>query len=302
MKEFEPVHILYALLTIFIVLNYGLLLQGIVRKIGARVGRRIGVRFYQPYIDLIKNYAKRTVINHGVMYWLGPVFRLTGGIGLLLFMPVIFNSEMFSGFSFSGDVILALYFIFFGTLGMALGAGEAGHPYSAMAIGRGLAQTTAFELPLALAVISVTMQYGTLDINGIVAAQQGGIENWTLITNPIATIAAMLAFLGSMMRSPFDVVIAPQELPIGPPTEYQSGLMGILQTNRAIFPAAKLILFMNLFFGGAVSWPELMLKTFIIYMWSVFVGVVFPRYRVDHSVRWFLGIPLVLAIIAVMII
>ena len=55
------------------------------------------------------------------MYYLGPVFRLTGGIGLLLFVPSIFGSSMFSNLSFAGDLILALYFIFFGSLGMALG-------------------------------------------------------------------------------------------------------------------------------------------------------------------------------------
>ena len=105
-----------------------------------------------------------------------------------------------------------------------------------------------------------------------------------------------------MGRSPFDVVLAPQEIPIGPPTEFHSGLLGVLQLNRAIFPAAKLILFMNLLFGGATNWPELIIKTFLIYMWSVFVGTVFPRFRVDQSVRWFLVVPLIIGIIAIILI
>jgi formate hydrogenlyase subunit 4 len=60
------------------------------------------------------------------------VFRLSGGVGLLLFVPTIYGSTMFSNLSFAGDLILALYFIFFGTLGMALGAGESGHPHAAI--------------------------------------------------------------------------------------------------------------------------------------------------------------------------
>ncbi|MBC7124987.1 MAG: NADH-quinone oxidoreductase subunit H [Bacteroidales bacterium] len=300
--QIELKHIGYALLTLFIVLNYGLILQGIVRKIGARVGRRYGIRWYQPYIDLIKNHAKRSKITHGIMYYLGPVFRLTGGIGLLLFMPVIYGSPYFSNFSFSADLTLVLYFQFFGVLGMALGAGEGGHPYSAIGVSRGLSQVTALELPLTLGVISIAMQYNTLSITDIVAAQQGGVMNWTLFTNPFAAAALLLSFLGSMGRSPFDVVLAPQEIPVGPPTEYHSGLLGVLQLNRAIFPVAKLILFMNLLFGGATSWPELFVKTFFIYMWSVFVGVAFPRFRVDQSIRWFLGVPLVFGIIAILLI
>jgi len=300
--EFEWIKIPYALLTLFIVVNFGLILTALIAKIAARVGRRHGIPIYQNYIDLIKNYGLRSSITHGVMFYLGPVFRLSGGVGLLLFVPTIFGSEMFSNFSFAGDLILALYFVFFGTLGMALGAAESGHPYAAIGITRGLSQVTAAELPFALAVFAVALQYQTLSITDIVAAQQGGMMNWTVFTNPFAVAAAMLSFLGSMMRPPFDVVLAPQEIPIGPPTEYHSSYLALMQTNRALFPIAKIVVYMNLFFGGAASWPIFFLKVFLIYMVSVFVGVVFPRFRVEQSIRWFLIWAVPLGIIAVVLV
>jgi NADH-quinone oxidoreductase subunit H len=300
--SFDWMKIPYALLTLFIVVNYGFLLNALIQKIAARVGRRYGIPIWQNYIDVLKNYGLRSSITHGVMFYLGPVFRLSGGVGLILFVPAIYGSYMFSNLSFAGDLILALYFVFFGTLGMALGAGESGHPYSAIGVSRGLSQVTAAELPLALAVFSVALQYNTLSITDIVAAQQGGITHWTLFTNPVAVTAAMLSFLGSMMRPPFDVVLAPQEIPIGPPTEYHSSYLALMQTNRAIFPIAKIVIYMNLFFGGATDWPTFFLKVFLIYLWSAFVGVVFPRFRVEQSVRWFLvwAVPLgVLSIVLV---
>ncbi len=195
------------------------------------------------------------------MFYLGPVFRIAGGIGTLAFIPVIYGSETFSNFSCAGDLFLVIYFMFFGQLGMALGAGESGHPYSAIGIARGLSQMTAYEVPFALAVISIVIQYDTLSITEIVAAQQGGWQNWTVFTNWVATLAAMLAFLGMTGYSPFDIFLAPQEIPIGPPTEFHSAFLSMLQTNRAVFGATKLILFMNLFFGGATGWIELMIKT-----------------------------------------
>jgi NADH-quinone oxidoreductase subunit H len=286
--DFDWMKVPYALLTLFIVFNFGLLQAALIQKIAARVGRRHGIPVWQNYIDLIKNYGQRSSITHGVMFYLGPVFRLSGGVGLLLFVPSLYGSEMFSNFSFAGDLILALYFVFFGTLGMALGAGESGHPHAAMGVSRGLAQVTAAELPFGLAVFSVALQYQTLSVTDIVAAQQGGMLHWTLFTNPLAVAAAMLSFLGSMMRPPFDVVMAPQEIPIGPPTEYHSSYLALMQTNRAIFPVAKIVIYMNLFFGGATIWPEFFLKVFCIYLWSAFVGVVFPRFRVEQSIRWFL--------------
>ena len=291
----------FVLLGLFIILNWGLIMTGIIRKIIARVSMRRGIKLFQPYINLIKNYSIRSQISHGVMFYLGPVFRLSGGVGIYLFMPLIYGSETWSNYSFTGDLILITYFMFFGMLGMALGAGEGGHPYSAIGISRGLAQFTAIEFPLTLAILSIAIQYHSLSITEIVAAQQGGIMNWTLFTNPLATIAAMLAFLGAMGHSPFNVVMAPQENPIGPPTEYHGTFLGVLQTNRAILHVIEAVLFMNLFFGGANNWVELIVKTFFIYFWSVFVGMVFPRFRVDQSIPWLLKVPLLIGILAIVI-
>jgi len=296
------VKLLFTLLGLFIILNWGLIQTGIMNKIVARVGKRIGMPVYQPYLNLIKLYSKRSSITHGVMFYLGPLFRLSGGVGIFLFMPLIFGSQYWSNFSFAGDVVLILYFQFFGMLGMALGAGEGGHPYSAIGVGRGLSQWTTIELPLTLAVISIAIQYHTLSFTDIVAAQQGGITHWTMWTNPLATAAGMLAFLGAMGHSPFDLVMSPQEIPIGPPTEYHSTFLGVLRTNAAILHVVESVLFMNLFFGGATSWLELIIKTFLIYFWSVFVGVVFPRFRIEQSVSWFLKVPLILGILAIIFI
>ena len=297
---FDWMRIPGSLLTLFIVFNYGLLLNALIAKIAARVGRRHGIPLWQNYVDLIKNYGQRSAISHGVHFYLGPVFRLTGGIGLLLFVPTLYGSDLFANLSFAGDLILALYFVFFGTLGMALGAAESGHPYAAIGVSRGLSQVTAAELPFALAVFAVALQYQTLSVTEIVAAQQGGIHHWTLFTNPLAVAAAMLSFLGSMMRPPFDLVLAPQEIPIGPPTEYHSSYLALLQTNRAIFPIAKVVIYMNLFFGGATNWPVFFLKVFLITMVSVVVGVVSPRFRVEQSIRWFLIWAVPIGILAIL--
>jgi len=294
--------VLFTLLGLFIILNWGLLMNAIMRKLTARVARRVGIRWYQPWINLVKLYSNRNAISHGVMFQLGPVFRMMGGVGLFIFMPLIYGSEAFSNFSFAGDLVIILYIKFFGMLGMALGAGEGGHPYSAMGVSRGLSQVTTVELPFALAIIALAVQYNTLSLHEIVAAQQGGIANWTLLTNPIATLAAVLSMLGVFMHSPFDLVKAPNEIPIGPPTEYHSSYLGILRTNAAILHVIEAVLYMNLFFGGATSWPILIVKTFLIYFFSIFVGVVFPRFKIEHSVRWFLKVPLALGIIAIILI
>lgn len=289
----------YFALTLMIVSVYGLLVTAFVYRVIAKVQGRIGIPYRQPFVNILQTLVKRTAVMHGIMFYLGPVFRLAGGIGTLAFTPVIFGSEIFGNFSMAGDLFLVIYFMFFGQLGMALGAGESGHPYSAIGIGRGLSQMTAYEVPFALAVISIVIQYDTLSIADIVAAQQGGWQHWTLYTNPVATAAAMLAFLGMTGYSPFDTFRAPQEIPIGPPTEFHSTHLSFLQLNRALFGATKLVLFMNLFFGGATGWLELMIKTLVIYMFAVVIGVAFPRFRVEQSIRFFLKVPTLIGIMSI---
>jgi len=286
-------------LTLLIVTVYGLIVGAFIDRTIAKVQGRIGIPYRQPFINILKTLVKRTAVSHGIMFYLGPVFRIAGGIGTLAFIPVIYGSDTFANFSYAGDLFLVIYFMFFGQLGMALGAGESGHPYSAIGIARGLSQMTAYEVPFALAVIAIVIQYDTLSITEIVAAQQGGWQNWTLFTNWVATLAAMLAFLGMTGYSPFDIFLAPQEIPIGPPTEFHSSFLSLLQTNRALFGATKLILFMNLFFGGATGWIELMIKTLAIYMIAVVVGVAFPRFRVDQSIRFFFKYPTLIGIASI---
>jgi len=288
-----------AALSVAIAAVYGILLSGIVSRTLARVQGRRGIPVWQVFLCIFKNAAKRTAVSHGLMFRLGPVLRIAGGIGTLLFIPLLYDSEVFANFHFAGDLILVVYFLLFGALGMALGASEGGHPYSAIGVGRGLAQFAAFEVPFGLAVIALAIQYQTLSVYDIVAAQQAGVPSWTLFTNPLATTAAMLSLLGSTGYSPFDVVGSPQEIPTGPRTEFQSEFISLMQVNAAIFAAAKLVLYMNLFFGGATNLIELMVKTWAIYMVPVMVAAAFPRFRIDQSIRFFLRVPTLIGIGAV---
>lgn len=289
----------YAALSVAVAAVYGILLSGIVSRTLARVQGRRGIPVWQGFLCIFKNAAKRTAVSHGAMFYLGPVFRIAGGIGTLLFIPLLYDSEVFGNFHFAGDLILIIYFLLFGALGMALGASEGGHPYSAIGVGRGLAQFAAFEVPFALAVISLAIQYQTLSVYEIVGAQQDGVLSWTLFTNPLATTAAMLSLLGSTGYAPFDVVGSPQEIPTGPRTEFQSEFISMMQVNAAIFAAAKLVLYMNLFFGGATNLIELMVKTWAIYMVPIAVAAAFPRLRIDQSIRFFLRVPTLIGIGAV---
>jgi len=283
--------ILWSLLGIVVAIAYGLSINSIVCKIMARIQGRIGPPWYQAFIDLGKVLFQRTGFRHGVMFFLGPIFRFGGGVGLYLLIPVIVGVPALENFSFAGDILIAMYFMFFGSLGMALGAAEGGHPHSPIGISRGLSQMSSFELPFALAVVALVAKTGSFSIAAIVQAQQGGVLHWNLFASPLAAVAAFLSFLGMNMYPPFNIVGAPQEIPVGPPTEYNATYLTYMMSGRSIFAVAKMVLFMDLFLGGAHTVWAVLVKTFAIYLWSIVVGAVFPRFRTEQAIRFFLKWP-----------
>ena len=296
----------YTLIGVILASAYGLTAAGIVAVVLARVQGRVGPPVYQPFLNLGRATFVRTAISHGPMFYFGPIIRATGGIGVFVFIPVIYGWGPGMNFSNSGDLLLVMYFIFFGSLGMALGASNGGQPNSPIGISRGLAQMAAFELPFNLAVVAIVAHAGTFQINDIVAAQQGSILNWNVFQHPFATLAAIIAMLGMNMYPPFNIVGAPNEIPVGPRTEYHGGFISTLQIGVSTFVIAKTILYVNLFFGGTPAGLHPLLavllmaaKVLAVYLISVFVGAVFPRFRADQSIAFFIRWPALLGVVSI---
>jgi len=289
------------ILTPIIAFIVGVTYGGIVRNITARIQNRFGPPPWQNLLDIIKLYSKSSAINHGWMQHLGPAFALTASITSLFFIPVLRDSEMFSLLSFDGDLIFLLYMMVFGSLGMALGAGQTGNPNSAIGVSRGLSQMVGYEIPFVLALVAIMVQYQTTNLNEIIAAQNH-FADWIIFQNPFAFAAGMFALLGMMGYAPFDIVIAPAELASGPPSEFGGKYLALMQTSGSIFAFAKLVLFTDLFLGGADNFVILVIKTFTLYMFPVLIGIVNPRFRTEQAIRFFWKWPTVLGLLAIIIV
>ncbi len=297
------IKILGALITTIMAFAVGMTYGGIVRKLTARVQNRVGPVIWQNFIDLIKLQSKKTNIYHGVMGHFAPMWIITAAVTVLMFIPVLhpgsnWYTTWFPNLTFHGDLIFLLYMMVFGALGMALGAGQSGNPNSAIGVSRGLSQMVGFEIPFVLALTALMTQYKTTSIQEIMAIQdQTGV--WMMFSNPFAFLAALMASLGMFRYAPFDIVGAPAELASGPVSEFGGKYLGTMMSGGSIFAFIKLTLYVDLFMGGAYSIPELLLKTFALYMVPVFYGWVNPRYRTEQAIRYFWKWPTALGIIGV---
>ena len=290
--------ILGALLTTVLAFVVGMIYGGLNRKITARTQNRVGPPIYQNIIDLVKLQGKRTNIAHGFMGHIAPVMAIIASLTVLMFIPVLHDGLWFRNLTFKGDLIFLLYMMVFGSLGMALGAGQSGNPNSAIGVSRGLSQMVGYEIPFVLALVALMTQYKTTSIQDIMAIQdQSGV--WMMFANPFAFIAALLASLGMFRYSPFDIVGAPAELASGPVSEFGGKYLGTMMSGGSIFAFIKLTLYVDLFMGGAYSIPELLIKTFALYMIPVFYGWVNPRYRTEQAIQYFWKWPTAIGIIGV---
>ena len=287
---------------IFMVLlaySFGFLYYGLYRNISARVHGRYGPSIAQSFYDSIKLFLKANTTNFGWMFYGGFIIMATGAVTTLIFIPFLKESTYLNGVSQYGNLILVLYLMVLGPLGNAIGIGSSGNPFGVMGITRGLTRLMGLELPFYIASIGIMVANNTADIHQIMINQA---QTYNAISHPLLFIGAFISFLGFMGKSPFDVVGAPQEVYSGPATEFSGKFFALALSQSAIFSFAKLLLMVNLFFGGANSLIELIVKTFILFLVAVFIGNVYARFTTIQSVEFLIRVPTVIALVGLLFI
>jgi NADH-quinone oxidoreductase subunit H len=200
-------------------------------------------------------------------------------------------------------------------LGILIAGWSSANKYSLLGGLRAAGQLIAYELPMVLAVVGVVIQAGTLNLQGIVAAQHegeifgwGGIGNPFIITQIVGFFIFLVAVQAELTQTPFDMPVAESELVSGYMTEY-SGMRFLLFfiaefASAGAFAAVAATLFlggwalpgidldadyMNLL-GPVVLLAKIMLVSFLVF-WARFT---YPRFREDQlqQLAWKILIPL----------
>jgi NADH-quinone oxidoreductase subunit H len=284
-----------------IIFCIGVLLGGYERKFSARVERRIGPSWIQPFYDVIKLMSKKTNVSHGYMHDVAILMLLGGTLLTLYFVPV----PGFSYFSQFGDFLVISYLLLIPSLGMALGVGETANPNGSIGISRALQMLAGYEVPFILTFIGVAMKEQTTSMLDIINIQQaGGFMAWGLIAHPLLGVAALIALQGMLNEKPFEVIVAPDEIATGPMTEMGGKYLGIMFIQHLIALPLELTIYINLFLGGATNWLEYLVKLFVVWTALISVNLVFGRFRIDSAVKfmWKISLPLAaLGVIGIML-
>ncbi len=287
--------ILQLILLIMLAYSVGFIYYGLYRNITARIQGRYGPTIYQSFYDSIKLFAKDESVSYGWMFYLGPIIMATGAVLTLIMVPLFSDGEYLKSFTTSGNLFVLLYVMVLGPLGNALAVGVGGNPFGVMGVVRGLTRLLGLELPFYIAIIGLIVASGSSDISHIMNMQHA--EGINAFRYPCLFIAAMISMVGFMGASPFDIPGAPQEVYSGPRTEFSGKFLALLMSQGSIFAFAKLVLIVDLFLGGAENLMMLVVKTLIIFVSIIFIGVVYGRYRVEQAVDFLMKLPTLIGLI-----
>ncbi len=271
----------------------GLAMVLMLRKIGARLQRRVGPPLLQPIFDIVKLYGKDTQVSHGLIHDIGLVMAVGGYVAAEIFLPV----PGMDGIADKGGIITLSYVMMVPSLGLALGVGQCANPNGSIGISRALTAMLAYDIPFIIVVFGVAAHYQSTSLVGMIEYQQA--HQWGIFEMPLLAAAGLFALQGMMGKQPFEIYVAPAEIATGPMVEMSGKYMGGLFVMQTFQLYTAGVLYTSLFLGGGSNWFEFLLKIFVVVAIPMSVAFVFPRYRTEDMVRIMWKWPVMAALIGI---
>lgn len=272
----------------------GLFIVLMMRKLGARIQRRVGPPFLQPLYDILKLYGKQTQVSHGLIHEIGIIMAVGGYIAAETLLPV----PGMNGIADKGGLVTLAYIMMVPSLGLALGVGQCANPNGSIGISRALTAMFAYDIPFILVVFGVAYQYGTTSLTEVIAIQQQqGISGWGIVQMPLLFVAGLIALPAMMGKHPFEIYVAPAEIATGPMVEMGGKFLGGLFVMQCFQFYTISVLFVTLFLGGGENWLTFLIKVFAVAAIPLSMAYVFPRYRTEDMLRFMWKWPVIIGLV-----
>lgn len=137
-----------------------------------------------------------------------------------------------------------------GVYGITLAGWSSNNKWSLLGGIRASAQMVSYEITLSLAIVSVLLVSGALNLYAIIDTQQGGFWNWNVIALPVGFLLFIVAMFAETNRLPFDLAEAEPELTGGFHTEYSSMRFAMFFMGEYVNMAVVSSMCATLFLGG----------------------------------------------------
>lgn len=210
-------------------------------------------------------------------------------------------------------VLYLLGMVSIGVYGVMIGGWASNNKYSLIGAIRASSQMISYELAMGLALLSIILMNGSLDLRMITENQAEG--HWNIFYQPLAFLIFFTAALAECNRHPFDLSECETELVGGFHTEYSSMKLGLYLFGEYVNMFISCALITALFLGGyhipglksigeyfgentegILSVVIFLSKTFFLIFVFMWIRWTLPRFRYDQLMHlgWKILIPLAL--------
>jgi len=274
----------------------GMFMVLMMRKIAAKIQRRVGPPLLQPLYDIVKLHSKETQISHGLIHDIGIVMAVGGYVAVETLLPV----PGMSGIADKGGLITMAYLMMIPSLGLALGVGQCANPNGSIGISRALTAMLAYDIPFVIVIFGVGWHFGSTNLSQIIAMQQeAGPAGWGAAQMPLLALAGLFSVHAMLGKQPFEIYVAPAEIATGPMVEMGGKYLGGLFVMQCFQMYTAGVLYTTLFLGGGENWLTFLLKSFAVVAIPMSIAFVFPRYRTEDLLRLVWKWPVILGLAGV---
>jgi len=278
----------------------GMFYEWIDRKLVARFQNRVGPRWFQPFADMVKLFAKEQItprLANPILFFGLPVAAVAGALTASLYVPLM---GLTPPHSFPGDLIVTVYLLSLLTMCIGLAGWNTSGRFSLVGATRALTQMFAYEAPFLLALLGPALAAASWQISDINAYAQ---NHWMALTQPVGFIVALIGLMGKLELPPFDSPEAETEIVAGALTEYSGRGLAIFKLGKSIELIVGITLVSAFYLGGVYGVLPFLLKTLVVLFLMTILQTLLTRLRIDQTVGlwWRFGTILVLAQILLII-
>ena len=271
----------------------GMFYEWIDRKLVARFQNRVGPRWFQPFADVVKLFAKEQItpkLANPFLFFGLPIVAMTGALTSALYVPLMGLEPVHS---FPGDLIVTIYLLSLLTMCIGIAGWNTSGRFSLVGATRALTQMFAYEAPFLLALLGPALAAGSWQISEINRYAQ---THWVVILQPVGFVVALIGLMGKLELPPFDSPEAETEIVAGALTEYSGRGLAIFKIGRHIELIVGITLVAAFYLGGLNGTLAFLLKTILVLVLMSLLQTLLTRLRIDQTVGmwWRFGTIIVL--------